>query len=121
MKRLYPGLRGKLTDLCRPRQKKYNRAVAVALGSHMDSLVVDTEQCGFDCIRYLREQRIGRARIIPLDTIQVKVKPCWTCRCMLPLLFDVYGQVSFCCALWLHTSAECFSDVLLCRTSPCSL
>ncbi|CAM9197715.1 unnamed protein product [Choristocarpus tenellus] len=38
----------------------------------MDAIVVDTQKCGFECIAYMREQRIGRTSFIPLDTIKVK-------------------------------------------------
>ena len=36
---------GRLTDLCKPSQKKYHVAVATAAGKHMDSIVVETYKC----------------------------------------------------------------------------
>ena len=41
------------------------------MGKHMDSIVVDTEKVGQDCIRYLRDERVGVATFIPLDTVVV--------------------------------------------------
>jgi structural maintenance of chromosome 1 len=72
LKRIYPGVKGRLHELCKPKQKKYETAVGVVLGRHYDSIVVDTEATARDCIVYLRDQRLGQATFIPLDTIQVK-------------------------------------------------
>ena len=71
LKRHFPGVHGRLVDLCRPNQRKYNLAVTVAAGKDMDAIVVDTKQTGFDCIKYLREQRVGVATFLPLDSLQV--------------------------------------------------
>ncbi|KAK5016555.1 Structural maintenance of chromosomes protein 1, partial [Cryomyces antarcticus] len=72
MKRLFPGVRGRIHELCKPKQKKYDTAVSTVLGRHFDAIVVDTEKTAKDCIQYLRDQRAGQATFIPLDTIQHK-------------------------------------------------
>lgn len=72
LKRTYPGVKGRLHELCKPKQKKYSEAVSTVLGRHIDSVVVDTEATAKQCIEYLRDQRAGQATFIPLDTIQVK-------------------------------------------------
>lgn len=72
LKRIYPGVRGRVGELCKPKQKKYGEAVSTVLGRHFDSVIVDTEKTAKDCIQYLRDQRAGQATFIPLDTIQVK-------------------------------------------------
>ncbi|POM61717.1 Structural maintenance of chromosomes protein [Phytophthora palmivora] len=72
LKRLYPGVHGRLVDLCKPIQRKYNMAVTVATGKHMDSIVVTDYRTGQDCIQYLRDSRAGSAQFIPLDKIRVK-------------------------------------------------
>lgn len=72
LKRIFPGVRGRIGTLCKPKQKKYGEAVSTVLGRHFDSVVVDTERTAKDCIQYLRDQRAGQATFIPLDTIQVK-------------------------------------------------
>mmetsp|Transcript_13150 Transcript_13150/g.27812 ORF Transcript_13150/g.27812 Transcript_13150/m.27812 type:complete len:1101 (-) Transcript_13150:41-3343(-) len=71
LKRHFPGVKGRLVDLCRPSQQRYNLAVTVAAGKDMDAIVVDTKKTAFDCIKYLREQRIGTATFLPLDSLQV--------------------------------------------------
>ncbi|KAK5104440.1 Structural maintenance of chromosomes protein 1 [Lithohypha guttulata] len=72
LKRTYPGVKGRLHELCKPKQKKYGEAVSTVLGRHFDSVVVDTEATAKQCIEYLRDQRAGQATFVPLDTIQVK-------------------------------------------------
>jgi structural maintenance of chromosome 1 len=73
MKRVYSNaVRGRVHELCKPKQKKYEAAVSTVLGRHFDAIVVDTEKTAKDCIQFLREQRYGQATFIPLDTIQVK-------------------------------------------------
>lgn len=71
LKRIFPGIHGRVGDLCKPKQKKYEEAVLVALGRNFDSVVVDTEKVGSDCIAYLREQRFPTMSFIPLDNIKV--------------------------------------------------
>lgn len=51
LKRLFNGVHGRMTDLCRPTQKKYNLAVTVAMGKFMDAVVVEDEQTGKECIK----------------------------------------------------------------------
>lgn len=71
MMRLYPGgVRGRLSELCKPTHAKYNLAVQTAAGKHMDAIVVDTKQTGFNCIQYLRAHCVGTASFIPLDSVR---------------------------------------------------
>lgn len=51
LRRLFPGVHGRMTELCRPTQKKYNLAVTVAMGRFMDAVVVDNEHTGKECIK----------------------------------------------------------------------
>jgi len=75
MKRIFSGVHGKLQDLCRPIQKKYATAVSVASGKVMDAIVVDNKQAAQDCIRYLKDQRVGVCAFLPLDSLQTKPIP----------------------------------------------
>ena len=75
LKRTYPGVKGRISEVCKPKQKKYEEAVGVVLGRHFDALVVDTEGTAKQCIEYLRDHRSGQATFIPLDTIVVKAVP----------------------------------------------
>ena len=72
LKRTYPGVKGRVHELCKPKQRKYQEAVSTVLGRHFDAVVVDTESTAKQCIEYLRDHRSGQATFIPLDTIQVK-------------------------------------------------
>eukprot|EP00968_Pinguiococcus_pyrenoidosus_P005097 scaffold330_cov246-Pinguiococcus_pyrenoidosus.AAC.5 len=69
---LFPGVYGRLVDVCKPRQRKYHKAIAVAAGKIMDHIVVDTAKTGVACIEYMRQQRVGTASFIPLDTIKTE-------------------------------------------------
>ncbi|XP_078182558.1 structural maintenance of chromosomes protein 1-like [Carex rostrata] len=72
LKQLFPGVHGRMTELCRPSQKKYNLAVTVAMGKFMDAVVVEDENTGKECIKYLKEQRKPPMTFIPLQCIRVK-------------------------------------------------
>jgi structural maintenance of chromosome 1 len=72
LKRIFPGVKGRIAELCKPKMKKYSEAVSTVLGRHFDAVVVDNEKTAKDCIEYLREQRAGQATFLPLETIQVK-------------------------------------------------
>lgn len=72
LKALYPGLvRGRLMDLCKPVQHQYAKAVEVALGRHLEAIVVRDEETALKCIQYLKDHRLGMATFIPLSTIRV--------------------------------------------------
>jgi structural maintenance of chromosome 1 len=70
LKRLFPGVRGRVGELCKPKQKKYDEAVITALGRDFDSVVVDTEKTGTECVQYLKDQRFSPMTFIPLDNIK---------------------------------------------------
>ena len=70
MKRIFRGVRGRVHELCKPKQKKYEEAVSVVLGRHIDAIVVDDEKTARECIQFLRDGRRGQATFIPLETIQ---------------------------------------------------
>ncbi|KAJ5884871.1 Structural maintenance of chromosomes protein [Penicillium taxi] len=72
LKRIFPGVKGRVSDLCKPKQRKYAEAVSTVLGRHFDAIVVDNEKTAKECIQHLRDQRAGQATFIPLETIQVK-------------------------------------------------
>lgn len=91
LKRLFPGVHGRMTDLCRPTQKKYNLAVTVAMGKCMDAVVVEDEHTGKECIKYLKEQRLPPQTFIPLQSVRVKpiIERLRTFRGTAKLVFDV--------------------------------
>ena len=79
---------GRISELCKPTQRKYDLAVEVVLGRHLDSIVVDTEATAVACIQVrdletvttpfliwlqdMRNAQSGIATFLPLDTMQVK-------------------------------------------------
>ena len=70
MKRIFPGVKGRVSELCKPVEKRYQTAVSTVLGRNFDAIIVENERTAIECIDYLREQRRGQATFIPLDTIQ---------------------------------------------------
>ncbi|KAL8721094.1 MAG: hypothetical protein Q9225_002166 [Loekoesia sp. 1 TL-2023] len=70
MKRIFPGVKGRVSELCKPIEKRYGVAVSTVLGRNFDAIIVENERTAIDCIQYLRDQRRGQATFIPLDTIQ---------------------------------------------------
>ncbi len=75
LKRMFPGVHGRLLDLCAPTSKRFDGAALLALGRHSDSIVVDSEQTAIDCIQYMRQQRSSSATFLPLDTLHAKPVP----------------------------------------------
>ncbi|KAI2471846.1 RecF/RecN/SMC protein [Annulohypoxylon bovei var. microspora] len=71
LKRIYPGVKGRVGELCKPKQKKFDEAVITALGRDFDSVVVDSEKTGVECVQYLKDQRFPPMTFIPLDNIKV--------------------------------------------------
>lgn len=69
LKRIFPGVQGRIVDLCRPTQQKYSVALSTILGKNADAIVVDTQKDALDCIEFLKRQRAGQATFIPLDTM----------------------------------------------------
>ena len=74
IKRIFPGVKGRVSELCKPTEKRYETAVSTMLGRNFDAIIVENEKTAIDCIQYLREQRRGQATFIPLDTIQFNAK-----------------------------------------------
>ena len=72
LKRMFPGVYGRLVDLCQPTHKRYQLAVTKVLGKNMMAIIVDTQQTAQDCIRYMKEQRSEPETFLPVTYIDVK-------------------------------------------------
>lgn len=59
-------------DLCQPAHKRYQLAVTKVLGKNMNAIIVDTHKTAYDCIQYMKEQRIEQELFLALDYIEVK-------------------------------------------------
>jgi structural maintenance of chromosome 1 len=75
LRSMYPGVHGRVVDLCKPTANKYDTAVMTILGRNIDAVVVDHQTTAIECIEYLRQHRAGQATFLPLDTIQTKNAP----------------------------------------------
>lgn len=73
MKRLFAGVYGRVIDLIQPTQDRYRIAISVALGANMDAIVVADKATAINCIQYMKEQRIGIATFLPMDSLHSKV------------------------------------------------
>ncbi|CCF57312.1 hypothetical protein KAFR_0C03200 [Kazachstania africana CBS 2517] len=73
LKRLFPGVKGLVYDLCHPKKDKYSLAVSTCLGRNFDSVIVDNASVAQECIAYLKKQRAGSASFIPLETIDSEI------------------------------------------------
>ncbi|MCD6495775.1 MAG: chromosome segregation protein SMC [Candidatus Aenigmarchaeota archaeon] len=67
------GVEGTFADLVMV-PPSYKVAVEVASGSHLSDVVVDTQENAAECIKYLKANKIGRARFIPMDRISHRAK-----------------------------------------------
>ena len=50
LQRVFPGVHGRVIDLCKPTQRKYETAISVVLGRNIDAIVVDQEKTAIECI-----------------------------------------------------------------------
>ncbi|KAM3165351.1 Structural maintenance of chromosomes protein [Lachancea thermotolerans] len=71
LRRLFPGVRGLVHELCRPKKEKYTVAVSTILGKSFDAVIVDHFSVAQQCVSFLKKQRSGILSFIPLDTIDV--------------------------------------------------
>ncbi|KAA1069968.1 Structural maintenance of chromosomes protein 1 [Puccinia graminis f. sp. tritici] len=71
LRRLFPGVSGRLQDLCSPVARKHDVAIRIVLGRNLNAVVVDSQKTAFECVEYLKIQRLGSVLFIPLDTIKV--------------------------------------------------
>lgn len=64
----WDGIVGILGELVQP-QDGFEQALLTALGNHAHDVVVATRDLALQCVRYLKEKGIGRARFLPLDKL----------------------------------------------------
>jgi len=69
LKKIYPGVHGRVLDLCKPIQRKYDIAVSIILGRNLDAIVVVDYNTAIECILYLIEKSIGSYTFIPINSI----------------------------------------------------
>src|SRR3989344_2914017 len=64
-----PGIYGTVAELGTV-TKKYSAAMEVAAGPRLSSIVVESDDTGARCIKYLYENKLGRATFLPLNKIR---------------------------------------------------
>jgi chromosome segregation protein len=64
------GVLGRFGDLIKV-PDEYRVAIEVAIGNHLNDIVVENEDVANECIKYLKKERIGVATFLPLN----KIKP----------------------------------------------
>ncbi len=63
------GIIGTIAELCAPKDATHEVALATAIGAGMASVVVDTDEDAAKAIRWLAENRAGRATFLPLNKL----------------------------------------------------
>ncbi|WP_456475313.1 chromosome segregation protein SMC [Candidatus Pyrohabitans sp.] len=64
-----PGIYGTIAELASV-DEKFALAIEVAAGRGLRSIVVESDEVAEECIRHLKEKRIGRATFLPLNRIK---------------------------------------------------
>jgi len=62
---------GRLLDVCKPSQRKYDKALAAAMGSLTEAIVVDSRSTAVQCVSILRDHRLGFASFLPADALRL--------------------------------------------------
>ena len=81
----FTGVYGTISQLMKT-QPKYAIAIEVAASGHMNDIVTKNEDVAIECIKYLKQNKIGRATFLPLN--KIKQKP-------LPVKPNVEGVIDF--------------------------
>lgn len=68
------GVSGRVTELARVSQPKYNLAMSVVMGRDLDGVIVDTKETAQDCIQWLRTNQVAPMTFFPLDTVRPKAR-----------------------------------------------
>lgn len=63
------GVYGTIASLSKV-DSKYQTAIEVTAGGHLNDIVVDNQDVAVRCVNYLKQNRIGRATFLPLDKIK---------------------------------------------------
>ncbi|MBW6451833.1 MAG: chromosome segregation protein SMC [DPANN group archaeon] len=48
----------------------YETAIDVAIGGHVNDIIVESENVALECVRYLKSNNLGRVRFLPLDRLR---------------------------------------------------
>lgn len=91
------GVHGRVVDLCKPTQTKYQTAVSVVLGRNIDAIVIDHEKTAIECINVSSFSRLVSSLSLPPPLVSSRL----TLLSFLPLTHPQYlrsqrlGQATF--------------------------
>lgn len=63
---------GRVENLVRVSHEKYNIACARILEPHANKIVVNDDQTGVKCLRFLKEKQLGTATFLPLNLAKIR-------------------------------------------------
>ena len=72
LKQSVNGVYGRLSELCKISESKYNMAITVALGKNMDAVVVEDISTAKECIQWLKNHFLPPMMFLPLRTIKAR-------------------------------------------------
>ncbi len=73
LKQQNPAIYGTIADLGKV-QQKYALALEIAAGNRIKSIVVESDKTAAECIRYLKQHKLGTASFLPLNKIHGREK-----------------------------------------------
>ncbi|HJJ36009.1 MAG TPA: AAA family ATPase, partial [Methanocorpusculum sp.] len=66
----FEGVYGTVAKLGKVLKAEHTVALNIAAGGRLKNVIVDTDQTGADCIRYLKEEGLGRLTFLPLNKMK---------------------------------------------------
>ena len=72
LKSTFKGVYGRVVELIKPTQKKYEIALSSLLGSYDQAVVVENEAVAISAIEYIKESKLCRLTFLPLRSLRTK-------------------------------------------------
>lgn len=72
LKAMFKGVYGRVGDLVKPTQKKYEVALSSLFGSYYDAVVVENDSVALSAIEYIKERKLCKLTFLPLKSLKSK-------------------------------------------------
>lgn len=72
LKALFSGVHGRVVDLVRPTQKKYEIPLSSLFGGYDQAVVVDNDAVAISAIEYIKERKLCRMTFLPLRSLKIQ-------------------------------------------------
>lgn len=72
LKALFSGVHGRVVDLVRPTQKKYEIPLSSLFGGYDQAVVVDDDAVAISAIEYIKERKLCRMTFLPLRSLKIQ-------------------------------------------------